>query len=200
MPDLSHLPVRLTRPVYGYHQYQGRTNDCGPTSVAIAANALLERQAFHGPVVAEQMSHLGFERRPFPRPVLSRIPNWATFPWGMVHYLRKRGFRAQWHLFGTLERLERNLRADRISVVVVGRPWLFHGWRYVGWAHYKILFGMVPGSKLLFVDPGVDPSVEPAGLEHYGFGWQEQDEFLRQWRNLLRIFVEVDDGFGNGWR
>lgn len=195
-PDLTGLPVHLNRQVFRYHEYQGDTNDCGPTSVAIAVNALLDRRALEGPVVAKEMSHVAFEWRPFPRPLIPRIPNWATFPWGVVHYLRKKGFRARWRPLGTLERLERNLRSDRITMVVTGQLWRWDAWRYHGWAHIKLLFGLVPGRGLIFVDPGQPRSSRPDRLEYHGLFWQDEETFLRQWRNLLRVFIEVEEGVG----
>ena len=190
-PDLSGVPIRLSRPIFQYHQYQGDTNDCGPTSVAIAVNALSGEFQLEGPVVAQEMSRLGFEWKPLPRVVLPRIPNWATFPWGIVYYLRKRGFQARWRPFGTLERLERNLRSDLMTMVMVGEPWRWEGLSYAGWAHVKLLFGRLPGRGFLFVDPGFQRSTKSDRLEFHGLFWQPEDEFLQLWRNLLRIFVEV---------
>jgi hypothetical protein len=192
-PDLSGVDLRLSRPVYRYHQYQGDTNDCGPTSVAIAVNAMLGRAELEGPTVAEEMSHLAFQWTPVPHPVVQRIPKWATFPWGIVYYLRKRGFRARWHPFGTLKRLERNLSADRLTMVMMGEPWRWEKDGYTGWAHVKILFGQLPGRGFLFVDPGFPRSANADRLEHYGLFWQDEETFLRQWRNLLRIFIEVEE-------
>ena len=63
-PDLSGVAFHLSKAVYRYHQYQGLTNDCGPTSLAIAANALLGREAFQAPAVAEdEVSRLYLARR-----------------------------------------------------------------------------------------------------------------------------------------
>lgn len=191
--NLSGVPLRLTRPVYRYHEYQGRTNDCGPMSVAIAVNALLGQRALEGAAVAKEMGRVIFEWRPLPHMVVPRIRNWATFPWGIVHYLQKKGFRARWRPFGSLERLDRNLRADRMTMVVLGEPWRWENWAYSGWAHVKILFGHVPGRGLLFVDPGAARSPKTDRLEHHGLFWQDEDTFMRQWRNLLRIFIEVED-------
>ena len=202
-PDLSGVSLRLSKPVYRYHQYQGYTNDCGPTSVAIAVNALLGERALEGPDVAKEMSRVIFAWRPFPHIVVPRIPDWATFPWGIVYYLQKQGFRARWRPFGTLERLERNLRADRLTMVILGEPW---GWRrvetdalwpwkrwaYVGWAHVKILFGQLPGRGFLFVDPGYARASDAERLEHHGLFWQDEETFMHQWRNLFRILIEVE--------
>ena len=61
-PDLSSVPLQLTRPVHAYYQYQGdKTNDCGPTSVAIAVNTLLGKSVREGSVVAGGMTSVDFE-------------------------------------------------------------------------------------------------------------------------------------------
>ncbi len=190
-PDLSGVPFRLRKPVYLHHQYQALTNDCGPTSLAIAANAFHGRDELTGPVVADDMDRLGLAWRAFPYLVPSRIPGWATFPWGIVHHLRKRGVPARWRPFGTVDRLRRNLLDDRITIVTIGEPLRWDRGKYRGWAHVKVVFGHMLGRGFLFVDPAVRRSDSPSRLEHYGLSWQREDEFLQQWRNLLRVYVEV---------
>jgi hypothetical protein len=188
-PDLSGVALYLSRPVYRHHQYQGHTNDCGPTSLAIAANALLGRDLFQGSVVAREMSRVAFEWRPFPHLVVQRISNWATFPWGIVHYMRKHDFPARWRPFGTVERLQRNLLANQLTMVVVGEPFRWEKGKYAGWAHVKILFGHTPGRGFLFVDPGHGRIDDP--WKRHGLFWQAEEEFLRQWRSLFRTYIEV---------
>ena len=188
--DLSGVAYHLGRPAYRYYQYQGATNDCGPASLAIAANTLLGSQRFCGPVVAKQMSRPTFEWRPVPHISVPRIPGWITFPWGMVHYLRKRGLPARWRVLGTVERLRQNLLADRITLVVLGEPLRWRKWRYAGWAHIKVLYGYTPGQGFLFVDPG-NPIIGDDPWGAHGLFWQAEEAFRRQWRNLLCITIEV---------
>lgn len=192
MPDLSAVTFHLRTPVFHYHQYQGRTDDCGPTSLAIAANALLGEERFQGPVVAQEMNAPAFEVRPFPHFVVRRIHNWATFPWGIVHYLREHDIPARWSMMGTLNKLRRNLLDDRITIVILGEPWRWKKWCYKGWSHAKVLFGYAPGQGFLFVDPAHQrrPNNPDTWAQH-GLFWQEEQEFLRQWRNVLRIRIEV---------
>ncbi|MGD2146635.1 MAG: C39 family peptidase [Anaerolineae bacterium] len=188
--DLSGVTYRLGRPVYRYHQYQGTTNDCGPTSLAIAANTLLGGERLHGPEVAKQMSRPSFEWRPVPHISLRRIPGWITFPWGIASYLRNRGLPARWHAFGTVDRLRQNLLRDRITLVAVGEPLRWRKWRYAGWAHIKVLYGYTPGEGFLFVDPG-SPVRDNDPWAAHGLFWQGEEAFHRQWRNLLRIYIEA---------
>jgi len=190
-PDLSGVPFRLRKPVYQYHQYQGVTNDCGPTCLAIAANAVRGREELEAVRVAQEMNRLGLAWRAFPYLAVSRIPNWATFPWGIVHTLRKRGIPARWRPFGTVERLRKNLLEDQVTIVMVGEPLRWDGGRYRGWAHAKVVFGHVAERGFVFVDPAVRRSSDPNRLEYHGLTWQGLEEFVRQWRNLCRVYVEV---------
>lgn len=189
--NLSGVAVRLRKPAYLFHQFQGSTNDCGPTSLAIAANTLAGVPEWEGALVAQDMDRIGLAWRAFPFVAPSRIPGWATFPWGMVHHLRKRGIRARWGLCGTAGRLQRNLLDDRITIVVVGEPLRWKQRKYHGWAHIKLTYGYAAGRGFLFVDPAVRSSGKPDGLERHGLSWHREEDFLRQWGNMLRTYVEV---------
>ncbi len=190
-PDLSGVAVRLRKPAYRYHQFQGSANGCGPTSLAIAVNALAGVEELEGAVMAREMDRIGLAWRAFPYIALSRIPGWATFPWGIVHHLRRRGVRAWWSPFGTVERLKRNLAEDRITMVAVGEPFRWKRGRYQGWAHVKVVYGYEAGRGWLFVDPGVRRTGSPEALEYHGLSWQGEEAFLGQWANVLRVYIEV---------
>jgi hypothetical protein len=191
MPDLSAVTYHLDTPVFRYHQHQGDTNDCGPTSLAIAANALLDEERFYGPTVAEEMNAPAFEVRPFPHFVVRRVRNWATFPWGIVHYLRQNDIPARWSILGSVDRLRDNLVSNRITIVILGELWCWEKRRYAGWAHAKVLLGYTPGQEFFFVDPAYACSRKESTLEHHGIFGQAEQDFQRQWRNILKIYIEV---------
>lgn len=192
LPDLTPLRYHLATPVYRYHQHQGETNDCGPTCLAMAANARLGEARFVGAAVAQEMNRWRPAARPRLQMTPPRIRRWATFPWGIVRYLRDHGIAARWAVGGTLERLQRNLADDRITLVVIGEPLRRRGWHYAGWGHYKIVFGYTPGQGLLFVDPAQarfpDP---PAFWKQNGLSWQDEAAFLQQWKQMGRLYIEV---------
>ncbi len=181
--NLDAVASRLNTPLHKYHQYQGKTNNCGPTSLAIVANALWGQTRLQGPRVAQELSTPRFRVHPIPHLVVRRIPNWATFPWGIVDYLRQLEIPAHWAVGGTEEKLRRNLDAEQITMVIIGELWSWRGWRYTGWAHVKILYGFTPGRGYLFVDP--------ASRDKHGLSWQTAEEFAQQWRNLFRSYIEV---------
>ena len=188
----AELAHEMQIPLATYHRYQGNTNDCGPFSLSIVANALLDQERFDPTVVAEEMNRITLVSRPIPHPFISRIRNWATFPWGITRYLQDHGFRAAWHVRGTPERLFANLHQQIATMVMIGEilksdnVW-FAGW---GWGHVKVLYGYASQTGFAFVDPGCrkDPA-DPWGSR--GIFWQDQVSFLREWSNLFRIFIEV---------
>ena len=82
-------------------QYQGDSNDCGPYTIATVINALLKLQIDPSDLALEMA-------RPVWRGiflVIRRIPNWATFPWGMVDIFRVYGLKASWKLFTPIDYL-----------------------------------------------------------------------------------------------
>ena len=191
-PDLNTIRFHLRKPLYKYHQHQGHSNNCAPTSLSIAANTLLGVERFRGPVVAEEMNRVAFEMRPLPHLVVRRVPNWATFPWGVVHYLRTHNFRAKWHLRGTIENLVHNLETDQITIVIGGEPFLIKDRRFKSWSHAKLLFGYTPGKGFLFVDPAHQKNPSSSDpWRRYGLSWQPEQEYLELWRKMGRIYIEV---------
>jgi hypothetical protein len=187
--NLEEVTYRLTFPLNEFHQYQGKTNDCGPTSLAIAANAYLGEERYQGTQVAEAMNRIAFELRPIPHLVVRRIRNWATFPWGIAHYLREIEIPARWAVFTQPEQLLERIQADRLTMVIIGEPWKWKKWKYKGWSHIKLLYGYTPGRGYLFVDPGSRKLGDE--WKRAGFFWQGEEDFLRLWRNMGRIRIEV---------
>ena len=184
------LTYKMTTPLHEYHSYQGNTNDCGPHSICIVANALLGERRFDPSIVAQELNRPTVRRGPLPHIVVRRIPNWATFPWGITDFLNRHGFTAKWHLRGNADRLQDNLRADLATMVVIGEPFRFVKGKYVGWGHVKVLSGYDALHGYAFVDPGSrkDPSDR---WERIGIFWQEETSFSRQWARLLRVYIEV---------
>ena len=57
--------------------------------------------------------------------MVRRIRNWATFPWGIVHYPGQYDIPARWLPRGTVDTLRRNLLDDRLTIIMLGEP--LHG-------------------------------------------------------------------------
>jgi hypothetical protein len=164
-----------------YYIAQGDSNDCGPHVVAMAINFWQGSTVVQADVVAREMNRprLGTGLPPL---VVRRIPNWATFPWGIVDELKTHGVQARWRLRATEDDLQRALREDRVAMPIFGEPLLRKGWRWVGWSHVAILSGWDPAAQVYyFVDSAQDnaPSTRP------------RDEFMTYWSNMGRILVET---------
>lgn len=164
--------VNMALPLERWHKYQGQTNDCGPFSVAIVANALLAGEVVQPQALAQEMDARGLPER---------IPGWVMFPWALAFAFRRLGLRARWRVGAREARLWRNLRAGVATIVVLGQPLRFEGRHWKGWSHYKVLRAWEPERGWSFVDPGGRANIS----------WQPEAEFLRQWSTMGRQIIEV---------
>jgi hypothetical protein len=164
-----------------FHIPQGTTNDCGPHVVAMAVNFWHGQPILNADEVAREMNRprLGIGLPPL---VVRRIPNWATFPWGIADVLRLHGLSARWHLRASEDDLHRMLREDRLLMPIFGEPLRRHGWKWDGWSHVALLIGWDPASqKYYFVD----------SARTYTPSERLRAEFVRQWENMGRLLVEA---------
>jgi len=162
----------LAEHVLAEHQHQGRSNDCGPFSAAMVINAFSLHRI--NPVeLARNMDQLRWNGI---LPVIRRIPNWATFPWGLVDVLRMAGFKAKWRPFGSTDGLIRILEEGRIPLIIVG------GWRPL-WGHVMVLLAHDPDQGWGFANP--------ATFEKEIF-WVPDPIFQRQWRAFGKLYISVN--------
>jgi hypothetical protein len=174
-----------------WHQYQGEdTNDCAAFSIAIVANARLDRPQFEGFTVARQMEKLTVATSPIPHLTLRKIRGSASLPWGISGYLQSQSIPAKLNWFATSEHLLRNIQEDRFTIVILGDL-------LKGWGHAKVLYGYEPpgsGSQpqpgYYFVDPGYPKEWSRPRLPR-GVFWQDENEFKQQWNSLFRILIEL---------
>lgn len=151
------------------HLFQGKTNHCGPYSAAIVL------KAFGKPVDIDLLANsaIGWKKNKS-IPVFRRIPNWATFPWGLVDILRENGFAASWRVLTPKERLMECLLQDIIVIVVTGNYFPL-------WAHYSILVSISEGMVGL-----VDPANQETAIS-----WLAEQEFMLRWSKLGRTIIQV---------
>jgi len=175
------LAGRHGQPLERYHIDQGDTDDCGPHVVAMVVNYWHGSAILPADEVAREMNRprLGAG---FPPLVVRRIPNWATFPWGMADMLRRHGLPVRWRFGADEGDLHRALREDRLALPIFGEPLRREGWRWTGWAHIAIACGWTPDDdRYWFVDSS--HSAVPFG--------RPGDEFLGLWRNMRGLLVET---------
>lgn len=175
------IAERHGQKIEDYHVSQGDSNDCGPHVTAMAINFCQGNRTLDASTLARQMN------RPrvgggFPPLVVRRVPNWATFPWGIVDVLREHGLTASWHLGATEDDLHAALREDRIVLPIYGEPMKLKGWRWKGWSHVAILIGWNPAAgEYWFVDSS-RLSVPTS---------RSRDDFRRLWDNMRRLVIEA---------
>jgi hypothetical protein len=172
-----------------WHQYQGDdTNDCAAFSIAIVGNAFLNRPQFDGFKVAREMEKLTLVTSPLPHLTLRKIPQWASLPWGVSGYLQSQHIPAKLNWFASVDHLLRNIRENRLSIVILGDL-------LKGWGHAKALYGYEadgpkPQRGFYFVDPGY-PKEYSRPHQPLGVFWQDENEFKQQWNSLFRILIEI---------
>jgi len=161
----------LSANVLAVHQHQGLRNDCAPIATAMAANALAGL-GVDGFELAEQLNHVRWRGL---WPVIRRIPNWATFPWGVVDALRDLGIRARWRLFKDKAWLLDRLDTDEVLITITGslRPL---------WAHMMVLLAYDDQRGYGFANPAF-----PEALLY----WLPAAQFEQRWRAFGRMAIEV---------
>ncbi|HEX3053948.1 MAG TPA: hypothetical protein VHP83_25055 [Aggregatilineaceae bacterium] len=171
------IAERHGKTLAAYHITQGDTNDCGPHVVAMAVNFWTGQQTIDAHQIAQKMNRPRVKAG-LPPIVVRRIPNWATFPWGIVDMLREYGLHARWRLWASKDDLQRALREDHLVAPIFGEPFRRRG----RWSHVALLAEWNPSTaKYYFVD----------SARSYPMSAYTRDELLRYWRNMGRIMVEA---------
>jgi hypothetical protein len=181
MADNLLITERHGRSLTSYHLFQGDTDDCGPHVVTMAVNF------WHGEDRLNVADVVRAMNRPrvgvgFPPLVIRRIPNWATFPWGIADMLRQHSIPARWRLFATEDHLRRALREDRLLMPIYGEPLRRQEGHWRGWSHVALLIGWNAASEdYVFVD----------STRHSAPVTMQRAEFMRKWRNMGRLLIET---------
>ena len=153
-------------------QCQGNRNDCAPYTVATIVSAF-SGSIVDGSTLAEQMN------KPVWRgiiPVIRRIPNWATFPWGMVDVLKDHGFSAHWGIRYTTDYLRMSVQKGNLPIPVIG------SWRPL-WGHVMTLVAWDESGYWGFAN---------TQMNEKKIDWKTQDYFITHWNVYSRLCVEVN--------
>jgi hypothetical protein len=154
-------------------QYQGRSNDCAPYTTATVVNTFRAKNLI-GDELAKQMN------KPQMRGVflvIRRVPNWATFPWGIVDVLRENNFKARWWFRVPVSYLRPAIANGHILMPIVGE------WRPKPWAHVKTLVAWDPQKGWGFAD---------TQTSRKQISWHSDEGFQRKWKNYGRLLVEIE--------
>jgi hypothetical protein len=153
-------------------QYQGERNDCGPFTTATVINALRELN-LDALQLAEEMN------KPVWRGIfyiVRRIPDWATFPWGMVDVFRSYSLSARWRPFATTHYLKEALGQGKVLMPILGE------WRSPIWAHVM---------TLVVWDEAQGWGFANTQYRHHHIDWLPNEIFSRQWRAMGHLLIEV---------
>ncbi len=169
----TELSSRFTESILSALQYQGSSNDCGPYITTTLLNAIHNL----GIDPAELAHQMNSPSRQGWKLVIRRIPNWATFPWGITDVLKAYGMAAEWHVCSTSTDLTETLRQDRLCLVISGtwRPLRSHVMLLVGW-HYKKGWGFANTQ-----------------MQNREIDWVNEKNFQKRWGAMGRIRIEVKD-------
>lgn len=182
LPDHTlELARRHARALDSYHVWQRDTNDCGPHVVTMAINFWQGREVLDADDVARVMNRPRFGVGVIPL-VIRRIPNWATFPWGIADMLRINGIPARWRFLVGEAALLHALNEGRVAMPIYGEPLRRQNGRWNGWSHVAILHGWDAVSQsYTFVDSSKQSA--PTAIP--------RARFLKLWRNMGRLLVEI---------
>jgi len=153
-------------------QYQGYTNDCGPSTTATVINAL-QGKGLQAKSLADEMDKPRWKGIFL---VIRRIPNWATFPWGMVDVFRQHGLDASWRLNASPEYLKDALPQGLILMPIIG------SWKPL-WAHVMTLLVYSPEEGWGFGN---------TQHQHHNLHWVSDETFQHQWKATGRLLVRIN--------
>lgn len=172
LPRTKHIVSPYAPKILASLQCQGNTNNCGPFTTATIVNAMRGTEIL-GDKLAEEMNEVSWNGI---IPIIRRLPDSATFPWGMVDIFMHHGLRASWSVFTSPEKLRKMLAAGDILMPVIG------SWN-PAWAHVMTFIAW-------------------NGTKGYGFAntqypakeifWVPDTTFVPQWRNLANLLVRIE--------
>ena len=168
-------PIRspYTDKILANLQYQGRSNDCGPYTTAIVVNAM-RGQNLIGDKLAK---HMNKPRWRGILPIFRRIPNWATFPWGMVDIFREFGLHARWWFRVPLPYLKPAIASGHILMPIRGE------WRPKPYAHVMTLVAWDADKGWGFAN---------TQFSHHRISWESHQSFEERWNKYARLLVEIE--------
>ena len=152
-------------------QCQGNTNNCGPFTTATVLNGL-HKKSLNGAVLADEMNRVRWDGVV---PVVRRVPNSATFPWGMVDIFRRYNMDATWSLFTRVDDLIKLLEHGDILMPMIGqwRPPTGHVMTLIAWDD-EVGFGFA--------------NTQYESKEIY---WLKSEEFIKKWKNMGNLLVRI---------
>ena len=152
------------------HQYQAQSENCGPFCAAMAINAI-KGSHLDGNDLALSMNRPGFDHFLI---TIRRIPNYATFPWGIVDVLSENGIKSSWKFFSNFSDLSSLISQKNILIILTATYQPLSG-------HYRIL-ASIEDDKIGFIDPA-HPEQD--------IKYQPRPSFLLEWQNAFNPLITI---------
>jgi hypothetical protein len=165
---------RYTEIILENLQFQGTSNDCAPYTTATIVNAF-RGENLVGDELAEQMN------KPRLRgifPVIRRIPNWATFPWGMIDVFKDYNLRGRWWFRVPVSYLKPAIANGHILMPIIGE------WRPKPWAHVMTLVAWDEEKGWGFAN---------TQYKQHRITWHSDADYQEKWNKYGRLLVEIDN-------
>ena len=153
---------------------QGQSNDCGAYTTATVLKAL-RGVDLEPDELARKME------KPVRRgllPMVRKIPNSATLPWGMVDVFKEYGLNAHWRFFSNIDHLKESLDRGNVLMPIIGN------WKPI-WAHVMTLVEFDDQQGWGFANTQYD---------HHNIHWLPDATFTQQWKAMGNLLVEVEVG------
>ncbi len=169
------MPERIVSPytdrVLATLQHQRGSNSCGPFTTATVIHALCGER-LDGFELAQEMNRPAWRG---PLPVIRRIPNWATFPWGMVDVFHRHGLQAAWRFLADPGKTRLELSSQKVLMPVIG-SWL------PLWSHVMTLLAWDAERGWGFAN---------TQSSRQEISWLAEAHFLSHWRAMGNLLVEI---------
>jgi hypothetical protein len=178
--------LTLRTPLYQWHQYLGVGGQyVAAFCAAMAANALLGENKYDGIAIGEELNARPVRWRilPFPHPVFHH-PESVVLESSGADILRERGFRVCVCRFRKETDLIASLVKNHIIIITRGDLLPFRNGKWVGWRDMGLLYAY--SSKI-----GGYGIISPYSSTGQPISWVHRQEFVKQWSNLGRTYIEV---------
>ncbi len=167
---------------YFQSQYPGSAEGCGPFSIAMAANLCNryhDASTYLGANVQSTLERKGLKLRGY------GIPTWWGFSAALDNFVQGQ---VEHKGGASIDDLEQAISNNEIVVVALAwqTTWeILRDIRHATVGHYMVAVGFdKPGSRLIFLNPGLQPNEGSAHL--YSMTYQE---FTQNWKNTSNLFV-----------
>jgi hypothetical protein len=170
MEEIMKITSPYTDKLIQNHQFQAQSNNCGPFCAAMSIN-MIKGTHLDGNDLAASMNRPRFN---IIFPIIRRIPDYATFPWGIVDTLGQNKINASWKFFYTFSDLSTLLPGTNLLIILTATYEPLNG-------HYRILVSL-EDDQIGFIDPAY-----PVNGIHY----QPRPSFLLEWQNAFNPIIMI---------